>query len=311
MFLLGSRALYGIVNADRNDDWDILLSENEMLFSLKCTLHYVNGIEYQGQHGLAKINAIVVAENKECIMNQVYRKLSLLELKTISAEIGLLKILPYDIYKALLVAIPEPLRTEDQKHYINFMHQTKENQQIMEQLKQSYYQLDTKNYFFDGYKKRRYVPHDRIHWWVSQALGLCTPTYLSIMISPVDISEELFYQLSLDKQYTLFFEEAMVLAIERYLIRNSAETDIHLTALWRDFFELDSAGNPVMQRLIELCTVGEIADHPAWLATWGEHHFFDMNSSFREFMTTCMKYLPQSLFDYMRYLRTNLNKAST
>jgi len=310
MFLLGRRALYGIANADINDDWDILLSENEMLFSLSCTLRYVNGIEYQGQHGLAKINAIVVTENKECVMNQVYRKLSLLELKVISSEIGLLKILPHDIYKALLVAIPETLRTEAQKHALNCMHQIEENKQIIEQLKQNYYQLDTKKYFFDGYKKRRYVPHDRIHWWVSQALGLCKPTYLSIMISPIDVSEELFYQLSLDKQYTLFFEEAMVLAIERYLIKNSAETDIYLTTLWQEFFELDNTDNPVMQRLTELCTVGEIADHPAWLAIWGCHHFFYMNSSFREFVTICMKYIPQSLFDYMRYLRVNQNKVA-
>ena len=75
-------------------------------------------------------------------------------------------------------------------------------------------------------------------------------------------------------------------------------------------FELDNTNNPVIQRLIELCTVGEIADHPVWLATWGKNHFFDMNSSFGEFMTTCMEYLPQSLFDYMKYLRTNLNKVA-
>lgn len=309
MFLLGSRALHGIVNAGEGDDWDLLLSENEMLFSLGCQLHYIKGNRYRRDQIPAKIDAIVVTENKECIMSQLYRELSLLEIRPVNTEIGAVKILPYPVHKALLLSIPEPLRTLNQKHYLNCMHDIKEDHQIVRQLKSNYHHLYVKDYFFDGYKKRRYLPHDRIHWWVSQAAGLCQPTYLSIMISSVEVSEDLFHQLPLEKKYSLFFEEALVLSIERFLIKNSAETDRPLNQLWQEFFDLRNDNNPARNRLIELCTVGDIADHPEWLATWGGNYFSDLMPLFREFMSTCMKSLPQSLVDYMNYLRTSMMKV--
>ncbi len=311
MFLFGPRALTHLSYMSDGDTWDILLSESEMMFALPCTLRYVKGIHYQGLLGNAMIHAWVVMNNKHCVMSRLYKTLSLQSIQLRETEIGPVKIPAIDIQKSVLMAVPEQQRSPQQRQCLEQLAHIKENQPILDCLLQGRQQIHTKDIFFDGYKKPRYVPHDRIHWWVSEALGFAQPTYLRLMISPVAICAERFAKLSTHKQYALLCEEAMVLAIERYLIKYAAETDFALQALWQACYQLSDTDNPILQRLDELCTIGLIADHPDWLAAWGAAHRSAIKPVLQNFVSTCQMHMPQSFFEYIMYLRaTRLTKVA-
>jgi len=308
MFLLGSRALDVIFKPDANDDWDLLISEYEM-FSSSFPLNYVHGIKYQGYKNKDSIDALVVTdENKECKMGSIYRELSVLDIVPIQTKIGIVKPVPLSIHKSFLLSIPKELRTEKQKKYLRCVDPINDNRHITDLLKKGFSELSEKNNFFAGYSKKRYVPHDRIHWWVSQALGLSQPTYLKIKISSVAISEDLFQYLSLQEKYAVLFEEAIVLTIERYLIKNAIESEIGLSELWETFSSCERT--PIKNRLLELCSVGIISDHPKWLASWGNNHLLDMLSALDEVVVRCSKSMPESLFDYINYLRINIREEA-
>jgi len=56
-----------------------------------------------------------------------------------------------------------------------------------EQLQNYIQGIKIREYFFKGYKKTRYIAHDRIHHWVAQSLNLEQPTVTNLLYNYIGL----------------------------------------------------------------------------------------------------------------------------
>jgi hypothetical protein len=246
MILIGSRALefYGRLKNRKPDDWDFLYIGPKKR---------VNGVEYyNAKEGTNEVLFNYSVEHSQFEIDTPY---------------GAAKVAPLEVLKVLKIS---SIFVEKTKHQwdLQQMEDVKIPDVLCETLEKRVKETEErvnlqKDRFFNKYKINRIMDHDDLHKYVNPS-----PTYLEILIDPVNPSEDKFLSLPKNKQIEIVREEMLVLALERNLIPKIRSTPYLSSSLIEKFIKVEKSSDFAYLWLSRLSIPGKLKDHPNWLAVW-------------------------------------------
>lgn len=154
--------------------------------------------------------------------------------------------------------------------------------------------ISQRSAFFNKYKVPRFFSHDELHLFVNP-----NPIYKTALFedSPVLISESKFADLCNNDKCLIFWEEAFVLSLERFLIPRVRKYPMFVDSFSDTFFRVDKTSDPGIYWLNKLCAIGLIKDHPEWLGQWGIDNYEMIISQYPSWWDQTFDNLDRSFWD--------------
>jgi hypothetical protein len=213
---------------------------------------------------------------------------------TFQTTMGLAVVIPLNLLKVMkLSSLPlGEIKNSSDLKWLNHIDLSKTDLDLVEiRTKETLLKI-SKDSFFNKYDVFRFFDHDELHVYVNM-----TPIYKTILNEQdlTSISQEKFKRLPLDQKVLVFWEEAMVLSLERWLIPQVRKYPMRIDEYCEQFFLVEKNSDPSVYWVNCLCAIGQIKDHPEWLAQWGidnyesilvnfsqwwEDHFDNIDESF-------------------------------
>lgn len=125
-----------------------------------------------------------------------------------------------------------------------------------------------KNKFFNKYKIKRFFEHDELHFFINKK-----PLFLKIMKDSVNLDKQLFNNLSKKNKKLVFWEEAFVLSLERYLIPNVRNHPMFIDNFCDSFFKVKRSSDIGFYWLNKLCSKNKLKDNPKFLEDYGSANY--------------------------------------
>src|SRR3990167_2109220 len=276
----------------------LMLEPEFFTFSRKVqNLRYINPVSFHGVVHEQPIDIFVIPEEIESPFLRIFQEITQKKWAHKVLPFGEASYIPLsnrtnpfyltsqpEYFKLFwLLALGKELRIEENK---------------MAALKDIVQGMLVRSAFFKGYKKTRYVAHDRIHHWVSRGLNLPFPTVDAVLSEYTQVYPKDFHQLQSHQKCSILVEEALVLGMERFLIKQIAESTHTINTVWEHYFN-GKQDNPSVLKLEELCTPGEIGDHPDWMASWGMQHKKTLQQHLNRSLKILRDNYPSSLNQYL------------
>ncbi|OJH33676.1 hypothetical protein [Cystobacter ferrugineus] len=307
MLLIGSRSLSTwLPLLPQLDDWDLLMTEEE-LEGLRADRYF----EYCGE---SRYRTVVDRERMDVRVTHpdipnawrtLFRIAKEERFPLLETPLGPAHNAPPEMHKLLLLAtegLPSRYTSEVRAQCLQEVQPRW--MEALEELRELAVSQSIRESFFAGYKKARYVDHDRIHEWIAQGLRLPEgPTPWKLIVNYTEVSQARFQALSPEQKRSNLVEEALALGIERYFIAGVATTSRPLQQLWAEFCNPERPDNAATFRLGELCTPGAIGDHPHWLAEWGREHLPELRAVLTRYLTRMRHSMSDTFWNYARGLR--------
>lgn len=298
MFLILNN-LANIESIQSHNKFHLIIDEKDFLENLPKfdSIVFINEVCYEGTINNIYFKILVISSEYFTELSQFYNNIhknNFLKLPSIIGNLFLIK----TSYNEEFVYCPKEIL----KLIINIANNINYKTESMDRIKEYIDGILIRESFFQGYTKKRYVAHDRIHRWVAQSLGLERPTVTDLLYKHTQVRECDFNNLSISNKEYLLVEEAIVLAFERTLIRETAETSKSINELIEKFFTINNE-NTSLIRLQELSTPGQIKDHPDWMAMWAKNHGNKLEQTFFKCLLKSKDNFPISAKNYLYFLK--------
>jgi hypothetical protein len=148
-----------------------------------------------------------------------------------------------------------------------------------------------KRQFFDKYKIQRIVDHDRLHQYVNPE-----PIYTRVLADAVNIDPKAFDLLGDDDKRCMFWEEAMVLGLERELFPKMHKAPWLARHFYNQFKKVQNSNDAAYRWISRLSVRGALKDHPDWLADWAMAQGTQLFNGLRCWWVVTLNQLPKDLW---------------
>ena len=258
MLLVGSQALirHGKEIKRTPADWDLLGDFKKSNFKVK-----------ESRIDLTSINDDHDKTNKD-----LYEYCQKLELPFVDTPLGRARVAPLEVIKVMKISslclgkikneedltllgdvkIPKILKDI----LVRRIKETSEKKEIQRQK------------FLNRYKIPRMFDHDELHSLINKK-----PFYKKIITKGFEVNQDLFNNLSFEDKKLLFWEEALVLGLERELIPKIRKAPILVEEIVECFQRGETSMDSPQKWLGRLCVPGNLKDHPEFMAQWGKLNY--------------------------------------
>lgn len=285
MLVVGSRALTTFVKLDRvTHDWDIWMSSSEYKdFTWKFPNSHIKSTKSSHLHEINREIFEIKTEDMfdpsdRLIFERAYTKGR-------HSPIGTL-VIPdiqtlFDIKASTAQVIDEPKHKYDTVLMLKSYPELKMNTALYEMRLQETQERFNKSTrvkydFFHKYHIPEYIVHDYLHGVIAQCLQIGLPTYRRITTSDVEISEDLFNQLTHEQKISLMVEESLVLALERWFIPQNVENGINYKLIEK--FYNNNEAMPTYSILKHCCITG-LKGEKEYITGFGRNYFFEIEKA--------------------------------
>jgi len=291
----------------KNLNFHLIISERDLLKNNTIfeSISFINEACYEGKIDNFVFKILVISDEYSSPFLKLYNDLCQIRCSKLNSIIGEIPIIKIDysfnfIYSNHEILDLIPIIAKKLNYSASDYNQL-----------QDYIQgIKVRESFFKGYKKTRYIAHDRIHHWVAKSLCLEQPTVSDLLHNYTQVLENNFNELTFSKKESLLIEESIVLALERTLIRQRAESTISTEELKNNFFHFKK-DNPSLIRLNELSEPGKVGDHPVWMALWAKKNQKKLEESLQVKLQQVNHNFPLSFDGYLEFLKNKYAFKST
>lgn len=256
--LIGSQALqhYGLLNDRIPADWDFIVEDKGWIKKndRSLDLSFANS-------SLEKSNRIIFENSQKGDI--------------VNTPLGEAFVVSLPLLKVMKIASLELNKIKNEQdlmklNYINLNQE--ENNILVQRLEETRLKIKyQKENFFNKYSIERFIDHDDLHLFINKS-----PAYFLIKKGAVEVDERLFNQLSLNDKKLILWEEAFVLALERYLIPNLRNRPMFSDQICDNFFLVNKTSDPAIHYLNKLCEKNKLKDHPVFLQKWAISNYPDL-----------------------------------
>lgn len=301
--LIGSRSLVTHIPLDRIPaDWDVIVSP-ELFESLKQKHPYrpLGDNHYSMVIAKELIELHVIQHNSTSSNADLFKIAYSHEYPTIATPVGRLFNACLSMHKLLKLSSYNILHKHKNYRDLDLLdHVEIKWPDLLEKRRAETLARTRREAFFKS-NVTRFVAHDDIHWWLSQALGLACPTFKHLVDKEVLVSQDTFLRSKIDIQCRALVEEAMALSMERWFIPNVVKQNVF--RLWDRFLRAETSQDPCIRWLDKLCCEGAIQDHPAWLARWGNDHYGELKQLMQSSLTEIRASMPREFWHFINEVK--------